>query len=47
MGKRSAQPIRAGQLAGTQVKIVGVCNDALREYVTITNRGTLAQPLGG
>ena len=47
MGKRSSQPIRAGQLAGTRVKIVGVYNDALREYVTITNRGTLAQPLGG
>jgi hypothetical protein len=29
------------------VKIAKVYNDALRECVTIVNRGTLAQPMGG
>lgn len=47
MRKRTAQPTRTGQVAGAQIKIGEVHNDALREHVTLINRGTLAQPLGG
>jgi hypothetical protein len=47
MTKRTTQPARAGQLAGAQVKIGQVHNDALREYVTVVNVGTMAQPMGG
>ncbi|HEX9654476.1 MAG TPA: lamin tail domain-containing protein [bacterium] len=47
MPKRTAQPARAGQLAGVQIKIVGVYNHGLREHATIVNQGTVAQPLGG
>ncbi|MEK7323946.1 MAG: lamin tail domain-containing protein [Chloroflexota bacterium] len=47
MRKRTAQPTRTGQMPGAQIKIAEVHNDALREHVTLVNRGTLAQPLGG
>ena len=47
MPKRTARPTRTGQVAGAQIKIGKVHNDALREYVVIVNRGTLPQPLGG
>ena len=47
MSKRAAQPTRTGQLAGAKIKIVGVYNHGLREYITIFNQGTVAQPLGG
>ncbi|MGH7451375.1 MAG: lamin tail domain-containing protein [bacterium] len=47
MSKRAAKPTRTGQLAGARIKILGVYNHGLREFVTIINRGTVAQPLGG
>lgn len=45
--KRTAQPTRAGQLAGARVKIVAVHNHGLSEHVVIANSGTVPQPLGG
>ena len=47
MRKRTAQPTRAGQLAGTQLRIVTIHNDGLRESITLANQGTLAQPMCG
>ena len=47
MRKRKGQPTRSGQLAGAQLKISGVHNDGLRKSVTIINRGSVAQPMGG
>ncbi len=47
MNKQMTLPIRVGQSAGTQIKIAEVHNDALREHITLVNRGALAQPLGG
>ncbi len=44
--KRTAQPTRAGQLAGARVKIVAVHNHGLSEHVVIANSGTVPQPLG-
>lgn len=47
MRKRTAQPTRAGQLTGTQLRIVTIHNDGLRESITLANQGTLAQPMCG
>ncbi len=47
MRKRTAQPTRAGQLTGTQLRIVTIHNDGLRESITVANQGTLAQPMCG
>jgi hypothetical protein len=47
MPKQIAQPTRTGQMAGAQVKIMEVHNDALSEYVALVNRGALAQPMTG
>jgi hypothetical protein len=47
MRKRTAQPTRTGQMTGAEIKIGEVHNDALHEHVTVVNRGTVAQPLGG
>ncbi|MGH7490849.1 MAG: lamin tail domain-containing protein [bacterium] len=47
MSKRAPQPTLTGQLAGAEIKIVGVYNHGLREHLTVVNQGTVAQPLGG
>jgi len=45
--KQNSQPTRAGELTGAKLEISRVHNDGLREYVTIINRGTMAQPMSG
>ena len=47
MSKRTSQIVCAGQLKGAKLKIKAVKNDGLQEYVTIINRGTVAQPMSG
>ena len=47
MSERTSQIIRIGQLQGAKIKIKAVKNDGLHEYVTIVNRGTVAQPMSG
>jgi hypothetical protein len=47
MSKRTAQPIHSGQLDGVHIRVSGIHNDGLREYVTIVNQGTVPQPMGG
>ena len=47
MPKRTAQSTRTGQLSGVQLEISGIHNDGLRESVTLINRGTVVQPMGG
>ena len=47
MSKRISQVVRIGQLKGAKLKIKAVKNDGLQEYVTIINRGTVAQPMSG
>jgi hypothetical protein len=47
MPKRTTRPTRSGQVAGAQIKIGEVHNEALCEYVVIVNQGTLPQPMGG
>jgi len=34
-------------VTGAQVKIDELHNDALREHISIVNRGTLSSPMGG
>ncbi len=45
MSKQTSQIISVGQLQGAKIKIKAVKNDGLQEYVTIINRGTVAQPM--
>jgi hypothetical protein len=47
MPKRIAQPIHSGQLAGAHLKVGGIYNDGMHEYVTIVNQGTVPQPMRG
>ena len=47
MSERTSQVVRIGQLKGAKIKIKEVKNDGLQEYITIVNRGTVAQPMSG
>ncbi len=47
MSKRTSTIVRIGQLKGAKLKIKAVKNDGLQEYVTLINRGTVAQPMSG
>jgi hypothetical protein len=47
MSKRTSQTVSTGQLQGVKIKIKAIKNDGLQEYVTIINRGTVAQPMSG
>ncbi|MBM4428640.1 MAG: lamin tail domain-containing protein, partial [Chloroflexi bacterium] len=47
MSERTSQVVRIGQLKGAKIKIKEIKNDGLQEYITIVNRGTLAQPMSG
>ncbi len=47
MSKRNSQIICAGLLRGAKLKIKTVENNGLQESVTLTNKGTVAQPMSG
>ena len=47
MPKQTSYSFQTGQIEGAILKIEAVHNDGLQESVTISNRGTVAQPLSG
>jgi hypothetical protein len=47
VSKQTSQIVSVGQLKGAKLRIKAVKNEGLQEYVTIINRGTVAQPMSG
>ena len=47
MSKLSSYTVNTGQLEGANLKIESVQNNGLQESLTLTNRGTVVQPMSG